>query len=231
MRAGTADSRPMRGQPWQAWVGVLVLGLGVAVAGPADGAPPAAARSPPVARSWRRRSAWRRRWCGSTRRASTTMRSWEKARGPDHSLVALSLDNLAVVYLGQGRLPQAVASAVLATGSEDQKRLYMNKLVSATYLDLSQHVRYAPADRDAARLGLTVVLRRKGRVLDAMTDGFAALRRSLVAGDQALLDRAGNPLATEGCSTATETHFRSPQSISGSPQSISGSPWSISGSP
>jgi MYXO-CTERM domain-containing protein len=126
----------------------------------------------------------------------------EKALGPDHVDVALALSNLVVLYLQQGRLPLAVstaqqaadvqdrnASAVLATGSEDQKRLYMSKLAAETNLFISQHVRYAPADPDAARLALTVVLRRKGRVLDAMTDGLGALRTSLDPGDRALLDR------------------------------------------
>jgi CHAT domain-containing protein/Tfp pilus assembly protein PilF len=152
---------------------------------------------------------------------------WEKALGPDHSIVALYLDNLAALSIVQGRLPRAVsfarraadiqdrnASAVLATGSEDQKRAYMNKLVNETYADISQHVRHGAADRDAARLALTVILRRKGRVLDAMTDSFAALRRSLDTGDRVVLDRLTSvyarltALAARGPGRATPEQYQ-----------------------
>src|SRR5262249_3351457 len=47
---------------------------------------------------------------------------------------------------------------------------------------------------------LLVVLRRKGRILDAMADSLAALRRTLTPGDQALLDQlasAYSHLATQ----------------------------------
>jgi CHAT domain-containing protein len=126
----------------------------------------------------------------------------KKALGPDHPDVAGSLDNLAKLYVERGRVPLAVSAAqqaadiqdrhtaaVLATGSEELKRLYTDKLVDGTHWDISLHVQHAPADLDAARLALTVLLRRKGRVLDSMTDSLAALRGSLAPDDRQLLDR------------------------------------------
>ncbi|MGK3987328.1 tetratricopeptide repeat protein [Sorangium sp. So ce136] len=126
----------------------------------------------------------------------------EKALGPSHPDVAQSLSNLAALYIAQFRIDEAVkaaglatdiqdrnAAAVLATGSEDQKRSYMSTLVDQTHLDIALHIQHAPATLDAARLALTVLLRRKGRVLDAMTGSFASLRRSLAPGDRALLAR------------------------------------------
>jgi len=50
-------------------------------------------------------------------------------------------------------------------------------------------VRTAPNDAAAARLGATVVLQRKGRVLDAMAGSLVALRRRMNADDQIALDR------------------------------------------
>ena len=55
---------------------------------------------------------------------------------------------------------------------------------------LSLHLQQAPADPDAASLAMLVLLQRKGRVLDAMTDTFAAVRQQLTTdGDQQLLDQ------------------------------------------
>jgi MYXO-CTERM domain-containing protein len=126
----------------------------------------------------------------------------KKALGPSHPDVAQSLSNLAELYIAQSRIDEAVkaaglatdiqdrnAAAVLATGSEDQKRSYMSTLVDETHLDIALHIQHAPATLGAARLALTALFRRKGRVLDAMTGNFASLRLSLAPGDRALLAR------------------------------------------
>ncbi len=77
----------------------------------------------------------------------------------------------------------------LTTGSERQKLLYLATLATETETAVSLHVQFAPDDPAACRLALRTVLRRKGRALDAMADGVAALRRRMAPGDQALLDR------------------------------------------
>src|SRR5262249_3467414 len=81
------------------------------------------------------------------------------------------------------------AMLVLATGVETQKRAYMATLTDSAEKTISLHVQGAPSDPGAARLALTTILARKGRVLEATADSLAALRRHLTPGDQAVFDR------------------------------------------
>ncbi|MFO0756845.1 MAG: tetratricopeptide repeat protein [Byssovorax sp.] len=78
---------------------------------------------------------------------------------------------------------------ILATGSEEQKRLYMRTVQERTEQLVGVHLGFAWRSPAAARLALTEIFRRKGRVLDAMTDMFASLRRHLTPEAQALLDK------------------------------------------
>ena len=126
----------------------------------------------------------------------------EKAYGADHPNVGTYLANLSTVYWGRGDTRQALAllarnanlrernlALILTTGSEEQKRRYMATLQNETDATVSFHARTAPDDRDALSLALTTILRRKGRVLDAMADQIGALRRRLNPQDRALLDQ------------------------------------------
>ncbi|HZF49420.1 MAG TPA: CHAT domain-containing tetratricopeptide repeat protein [Polyangiaceae bacterium] len=80
-------------------------------------------------------------------------------------------------------------AVLLTTGSDEQKRAYMARSRWLTDSIVSLHVQFAPNARRAKRLALTAILRRKGRVLDAMTDSFAALRRRATPAAQEKLDR------------------------------------------
>ncbi|HEY9402905.1 MAG TPA: tetratricopeptide repeat protein [Pyrinomonadaceae bacterium] len=126
----------------------------------------------------------------------------EKAYGANHPNVGTYLANLSTIYWGRGdtaetlrllarnaELRERNLALVLTTGSEEQKRRYMATLSNETDATVSFHARTAPGDRGAAELALTTVFRRKGRVLDAMTDQVGALRRRLDARDRALLDQ------------------------------------------
>jgi CHAT domain-containing protein/tetratricopeptide (TPR) repeat protein len=126
---------------------------------------------------------------------------FEKAYGPVHLDVAIALSNLAALFEAKGDIKAAVAfrarsteiyehtlSTVLSMGSEGQKQLYMALLTGGTYAVISLHVRHAPNDLQALHLALTTVLRRKGRVLSAMSDQIAALRGRLNSQDKALFD-------------------------------------------
>src|SRR5262249_20110530 len=77
----------------------------------------------------------------------------------------------------------------LATGSELQKLAYIATLAEQTNQTISLHLHAAPDDPEARNLAATTILQRKGRVLDAMTDSLAALRRRANPQDQALLDQ------------------------------------------
>ncbi len=124
----------------------------------------------------------------------------EKTQGAEHPDVASLLNNLAVLYELKGETAQAARTfgrsndihernltLVLTTGSEEQKRLYLATLSGDISGMVSFHVRSAPRDPAAARLALSIVLRRKGRALDAMSDQIEALRRRANPEDGALL--------------------------------------------
>lgn len=118
-----------------------------------------------------------------------------------HPFVIGSLNNLSLLYLNGGNIPRAVEflerannieeqklAILLSDGSEAQKRAYITNLIGATDATVSLHVQAAPNSPQAARLALTTILRRKSRVLDALTDSLQALRSRSNLEDQALLD-------------------------------------------
>ena len=127
---------------------------------------------------------------------------YEQALGPDHPEVANSLNNLAVLYWAQGQTARATErttraanieehnlALILATGSEARKRSYLATLSGTTDARVSFHLQDAPNDLTAARLALTTVLRRKGRILNVLTDSLQALRQHSTPTDQMLLDQ------------------------------------------
>jgi CHAT domain-containing protein/Tfp pilus assembly protein PilF len=92
----------------------------------------------------------------------------------------------------QGEATEAIdynLTLILATGSEAQKLRYMENFTDDTDITVSMHRQSAPASAAAARLALTTLLRRKGRVLDAVSDTQQTLRNRLSADDRAVLDR------------------------------------------
>jgi CHAT domain-containing protein/Flp pilus assembly protein TadD len=126
---------------------------------------------------------------------------WEKTLGENHPHVATSLSNLAVFYQVQGNTIQAInflsrgldeqeqnLNVLLATGSERQKQDSMKTVYNATNFAISLHIQDAPNNSEAARLALTTLLRRKGRILDVMTDNLQLLRENITPENQQLLD-------------------------------------------
>ncbi len=83
---------------------------------------------------------------------------------------------------------RAMAS-VLRSGTEGQKRAYLARYTSGTDRILSYAARDAAETPAAVRLGAATVLRRKGRLLDAVSDQFALLRSRADAQTRAKLDR------------------------------------------
>ena len=122
----------------------------------------------------------------------------ETALGENHPDVATSLNNLAGLYQVQGNsvaaltlLERAAESQeaqldlTLAVISETRRRAYLTTLSGETDAIISFNLQAAP---EAASLALTTLLRRKGRVLDATAESYAALRQQLTPENQALLD-------------------------------------------
>jgi CHAT domain-containing protein/Tfp pilus assembly protein PilF len=127
------------------------------------------------------------------------------ALGPEHPDMGRSLTSQAIYFDLVGRLDDAVrvqADAtengernlrlVLATGAAAQKLRYMETFVEGTDITLSLYQRSGRASEVAQRLALTTVLRRKGRVLDAVSQSLGVVRQQLSPEGRAELDELAN---------------------------------------
>ncbi|MBI4749989.1 MAG: CHAT domain-containing protein [Acidobacteria bacterium] len=126
----------------------------------------------------------------------------EQILGPENRQVATTLSNLSVLYQCKGDLEQAIAVRVrsneasehdlrrnLGWGSERQKLLYLNTTSNRTERTIALHIQSAPQNREALRAAVTIVLQRKGRILDAMAEGIETLRKQAAPEDKVLLDK------------------------------------------
>ena len=124
------------------------------------------------------------------------------ALGPHHPDMAKALTSEAIFFDVTGRTSEAVArqaqaaevvegnlTLILATGSEVQKLRYMESFVEDTDITLSMDRQAKSPSVESARLAMTTLLRRKGRVLDAVSGTTQTLRERLSPEDRAALDR------------------------------------------
>ncbi|MBI4748573.1 MAG: CHAT domain-containing protein [Acidobacteria bacterium] len=124
-----------------------------------------------------------------------------KVFGDHHPTLALNFNNLAGIYQAQDQIALALAAQIrtnelteqdfllnLVTGSERQKLLYLKKTAHHTDDTLSLNINHAPTDPEALRAAFMIILRRKGRALDAMANSIEVLRRRASPEDQKLLD-------------------------------------------
>jgi len=132
-----------------------------------------------------------------------TLRVWERLNGPYHRNTLTAVGNIARTYAAAGDIPHALeyqrrADAIverqialnLAVGTEAQKLTFVRRAAERTDRTISLHLLQAPENAEAASLAAQVLIQRKGRVLDATTDAFAAARQSASsAADPVLLDR------------------------------------------
>jgi CHAT domain-containing protein len=131
------------------------------------------------------------------------LRILERTAGPYSGGTILSLGNIARTYAEIGDLAHAVefqrrvdaaietqVALNLAIGSERQKLAFASSMADRTDRTISLDVDTGFTRHDATELATLVVLQRKGRVLDAMTDAFASVRQRLAsAADRELLDQ------------------------------------------
>jgi CHAT domain-containing protein/tetratricopeptide (TPR) repeat protein len=127
----------------------------------------------------------------------------ERTAGPYSGGTILSLGNIARTYAEIGdvahaveyqrRVDAAIETQValnLAIGSERQKLAFATSMADRTDRTISLDVDTQFARPDATELATLVVLQRKGRVLDAMTDAFASVRQRLASvADRERLDQ------------------------------------------
>jgi CHAT domain-containing protein len=132
------------------------------------------------------------------------LKIFEKDLEPGEYAPVISLANVARNYaaLGdfenankfQSQMESAVESDIvlnLAIGSERQKLTYLSSsfLTARTDRTVSLNLQLEPDHPQAAATAAAVLLQRKGRVLDAMTDTLGLLRKHSSAEDQTLLDQ------------------------------------------
>ena len=127
----------------------------------------------------------------------------EKTASPSEMVTIIALGNTANTYAAMGDVPNAVLyqgktdnaieqaiAANVAIGSERQKLLFISgEMSDRTDRTVSLSLHLAAKDPKASSLAALVLLQRKGRVLDAMTDSLSQLRTHSDARDQALLDQ------------------------------------------
>lgn len=116
----------------------------------------------------------------------------EKLQWKKHPLAAQSLQGLAQVYQVQGdikgttdflrrqlEIEEHNLALLVAVGSEQRKQSYVSTFAITTDFAISLGQKEGRNHPTAAKLALTTVLRRKGRVLDAVTDSTQILRSQL----------------------------------------------------
>ena len=124
-----------------------------------------------------------------------------KTEGEYSSSLGNSYQNLAALYAVQGNIEMAVSYQKLSNeineynlglnllaGSEKDKLNYVNTLWATKDRIFSLNFQIGAKFQSATNLGATLILQRKGRVLDAMSDNLGGLRRRFTNEDQKLLD-------------------------------------------
>ena len=125
----------------------------------------------------------------------------EKTYGKKHPYYGMLLLSMARVYMTSGKIAQAEKvlyesleiserelSLVLKSGTEADHAVYFGRNGYQMDLAVDFQLGFAPNSPSAARLGLTTLLRRKGRVLDAAAASLATIRSKLSPDDKKLLD-------------------------------------------
>ncbi len=117
---------------------------------------------------------------------------FEKVFGREHPNVAVSLSNLALHYWGKGDINRATdylnrgvgveekyLQLIYAVGSEQRKQNYAQTFSGRTDTVVSLALQESTKNPSLSKLALTTTLRRKGRVMDAMTDTVQTLQAQL----------------------------------------------------
>ena len=125
----------------------------------------------------------------------------EKIQGVNHPDLSNIYSNFADLYISKRDFDKAILMDTHANdilefntelniriGSEQQKSDYLTTLNQFINHTVGFNFQYAPDSQAATNLGAEMVLRQKGRVLDAMSENIGALRRRFNAQDQLLLD-------------------------------------------
>ncbi|HMG52033.1 MAG TPA: CHAT domain-containing protein, partial [Kofleriaceae bacterium] len=127
--------------------------------------------------------------------------SLEHSYGRRHPLYGMAELSTAYVYMASGKpaaaeqllsdgleIAERDLQLVLRTGTEADHAVYFARNSYQLDTAINFELNYAPRSGSAARLGLTTLLRRKGRVLDAAASSLTTIRARLSPQDKQLLD-------------------------------------------
>jgi CHAT domain-containing protein len=125
----------------------------------------------------------------------------EKQFGPKNPILGYGWISLANVHALAGNIKEAEKAYTVAldmaekdlqnamrVGTDSDHAVYFARYSYILDTALNFHMNIAPNSGTAARLAMTTLLRRKGRVLDAAAASLATLRTKLSKDDQKLLD-------------------------------------------
>jgi MYXO-CTERM domain-containing protein len=128
--------------------------------------------------------------------------TYERAFGDDAPDLATMLVDQCELHWAKGDAARAIATMAhamevrerhvartLSTGSEEQRRAFLATSSLETDTAVALHASGFPADPAAQKLAMLAVLRRKGRLLDVMSDTTRVLRDHLSPDDRSLFDR------------------------------------------
>ncbi len=131
-----------------------------------------------------------------------------KNYGKKHPAYGGALLGLVNIYAGVGKVKEAeqaldealdVSERDLAmamrTGTDTDHAIYFTRNAYILDTALNFGINYAPTSGSAARLALTTLLRRKGRILDASAAALATIRSKLSADDKKILDELNSARA------------------------------------
>ncbi len=122
--------------------------------------------------------------------------------GDDHPITVTQMEAEALVRVLMGQMDRGLkmlttaqtllephTANVLASGTEADNRQYLASIAYQLDNALTIHRTRARDNRGATRLALSMILQRKGRVLEAVADIFGAMRRRMTPTDRKLLDQ------------------------------------------
>src|SRR5262249_46934310 len=125
----------------------------------------------------------------------------DRTAGPYHSFTLMAIGNAATSYTAAGRFDEALAYQStydarvartidfnLAIGSERDRLKYLESTFEKMGRTITLSLVQLPHSAAAADLAVSAILRRKGRVLDAIAESRENLRTRLDRDDQQLLD-------------------------------------------
>jgi len=147
--------------------------------------------------------------------------------GENYPSIADGLNNLAILHWAKGDVNQAIhllstshkieeenLNNMLLSASEARRRLYIRTLREETDASVSLNIQNALNSSDATNLALSVVLQRKGRVLESTANSLQRLRQQLNPAQRSQLDELSatrstlSNLQSEGLGNRTPEQYK-----------------------